>query len=156
MITLCPKIFSRDSVEPSLNKRCWILLWLMPQTNLSLNKSFNPSNKKLIWIIIFAIIIFLSGAIKPFEAPQRSVKIKLWVNFFSSSGIVTRRVNESPYSQYLSTFSVLQQILKQYHLHFLHVIWNSDGFWWRGINCFNVTKDFPPGFDGNVNPLNNL
>ena len=32
--------------------------------------------------------------IKPFEAPQRSVKIKLQVIFFSSSGIETGRVNE--------------------------------------------------------------
>ena len=30
--------------------------------------------------------------IKSFEAPQRSVKIKIQVNFFSSSGIGTGRV----------------------------------------------------------------
>ena len=30
---------------------------------------------------------------KPFEAPQRSVKIKILLNFFSSSGIGTGRVN---------------------------------------------------------------
>ena len=30
--------------------------------------------------------------IKPFEAPQRSVKIKIELNFFSSSGIGTGRV----------------------------------------------------------------
>ena len=33
--------------------------------------------------------------IKPFEAPQRSMKIKIKVNFFSSSGIGTGRVNRS-------------------------------------------------------------
>ena len=32
--------------------------------------------------------------IKPFEAPQRSEKIKILRNFFSSSGIGTGRVNE--------------------------------------------------------------
>ena len=31
--------------------------------------------------------------IKPFEAPQRSVKIKIQVIFFSLSGIVAGRVN---------------------------------------------------------------
>ena len=30
--------------------------------------------------------------IKPFEAPQRSVKIKIYLNFLSSSGIGTGRV----------------------------------------------------------------
>ena len=33
--------------------------------------------------------------IKPFEAPQRSVKIKVLVNFFSSSGIGTGRVKNA-------------------------------------------------------------
>ena len=32
------------------------------------------------------------GFIKPFEAPQRSVKIKIHVNFLSLSGIRTTRV----------------------------------------------------------------
>ena len=32
--------------------------------------------------------------IKPFEALQRSVKIKIYVNFFSSSGIGVGRVNK--------------------------------------------------------------
>ena len=31
--------------------------------------------------------------IKPFEAPQRRVKIKILLNFFSLSGIVTGKVN---------------------------------------------------------------
>ena len=31
--------------------------------------------------------------IKPFEAPQRNVKIKIYVNFLSSPGIGTGRVN---------------------------------------------------------------
>ena len=40
---------------------------------------------------------FICGAskgafIKPFEAPQRSVKIKIKLDFFSSSGIGTGRV----------------------------------------------------------------
>ena len=30
---------------------------------------------------------------KPFEAPQRSEKIKIYLNFLSSSGIGTGRVN---------------------------------------------------------------
>ena len=30
----------------------------------------------------------------PFEAPQRSVKIKIQINFFSSSGIATGRVKK--------------------------------------------------------------
>ena len=30
------------------------------------------------------------------------------------------------------------------------------GFWWCNINCFSSPKDFSPGFDGAVNPLNNL
>ena len=39
-------------------------------------------------IFIFTIFIF----IKPFEAPQRSVKIKISLNFLSSSGIGMERV----------------------------------------------------------------
>ena len=35
------KAFSRYSVEPSCNRCCWFLSWLMPQTNLPLNISFN-------------------------------------------------------------------------------------------------------------------
>ena len=35
----------------------------------------------------------LKAFIKPFEAPERSVKIKIEVSFFSLSGIRTGRVN---------------------------------------------------------------
>ena len=35
--------------------------------------------------------------IKPFEAPQRSVEIKILINFFSSSGKGTGRVKGSKY-----------------------------------------------------------
>ena len=34
----------------------------------------------------------LKAFIKPYEAPQRIVKIKIWVNFFSLSGIVAGKV----------------------------------------------------------------
>ena len=37
----------------------------------------------------------LKAFIKPFEAPQRSVKIKTYLNFFTLSGIGTLRVNIS-------------------------------------------------------------
>ena len=33
--------------------------------------------------------------VKPFEAPQKSVKIKIYFNFFSSSGIATGRVKRN-------------------------------------------------------------
>ena len=36
----------------------------------------------------------MKALIEPFEAPQRSVKIKIYDNFFSSSGIETGRVKE--------------------------------------------------------------
>ena len=36
----------------------------------------------------------LKAFIELFEAPQRSAKIKIQVNFFSSSGIETVRVNK--------------------------------------------------------------
>ena len=36
--------------------------------------------------------------IKPFEAPQISVKIKIQVNFLSSSGIGTGRINKLKYN----------------------------------------------------------
>ena len=39
--------------------------------------------------------------IKPFEAPQRSVKIKISLNFSSSSGIGTGKVNMYYYGQML-------------------------------------------------------
>ena len=37
---------------------------------------------------------FMNSFIKPLEAPQRKVKIKIVVNFLSSSGIRTGRVND--------------------------------------------------------------
>ena len=41
---------------------------------------------------------------KHFEAPQRSVKIKIYVNFFSSFGIGVERVNiQSLFPQYPTT-----------------------------------------------------
>ena len=48
--------------------------------------------------------------IKPFEAPQRSAKIKLYVNFFSSSGIGMRRLKilKKPYLTKLSTRDILE------------------------------------------------
>ena len=36
----------------------------------------------------------MKAFIEPFEAPQKSVKIKIYDNFFPSSGIETGRVNE--------------------------------------------------------------
>ena len=42
----------------------------------------------------------LKGLHKPFEPPQRSVKTKISVNFFSSPGIGTGRVKCSPVFQY--------------------------------------------------------
>ena len=36
----------------------------------------------------------MKAFIEPFEAPQKSVKIKIHDNFFPSSGIETGRVNE--------------------------------------------------------------
>ena len=44
--------------------------------------------------------------IKPFEIPQRSVKIKISLNFFSSSKIGTGRVNSKRYEElHLSRYS---------------------------------------------------
>ena len=40
--------------------------------------------------------------IKHFDAPQRSVKIKIYVNFFSSPGIGTGRVNSPGIMKHLS------------------------------------------------------
>ena len=51
---------------------------------LSIDITFNMFNNK-IYIIIKALI-------KPFEAPQRSVKINISVIFFSSSGIGTEKL----------------------------------------------------------------
>ena len=41
---------------------------------------------------LWCLKMFYEAFIKPFVAPKRSVKIKIWVNFFSSSGIGTERV----------------------------------------------------------------
>ena len=40
----------------------------------------------------------LKAFIKPFAAPKRSVKLKIYVNVLSSSGIGTRKVNVSTLS----------------------------------------------------------
>ena len=57
--------------------------------------------EKLIKIFLFTLLCgapeslmkAFKAFIKPFEAPQRSVKIKIQLNFFSSSRIGTGRVN---------------------------------------------------------------
>ena len=53
--------------------------------------------------------------IKPFEAPQRSVKIKIQVKFVSSSGIGTGKVNNmwSVFKRRYSPGIQLQRDLKQ-------------------------------------------
>ena len=52
--------------------------------------------------------------IKPFEAPQRSVKIKIQVKFVSSSGIETGKVNMwSVFKRRYSPGIQLQRDLKQ-------------------------------------------
>ena len=64
------------------------------------------------------IFTFLRGAskgfmkafkafIKPFEAPQRRVKIKIYDNFLSSSGIGTGRVND----EVITALTEKQQII---------------------------------------------
>ena len=65
----------------------------------------------------------------------------------------------------LSTFSILQQTLKHFYLHVLHVNWTWN-VWlsYLGVDfddaaltaCFSSSKDFSPGFDRAVNSLNNL
>ena len=45
------------------------------------------------------IKIKIKAFIKPFEAPQRSVKIKISVNFFSLSGMEAGRVKTSEYNR---------------------------------------------------------
>ena len=67
---------------------------------LTLPATIPDEEKKLTEIFIFTLICGASKGfmkafkafIKPFEAPQRSAKIKSEVNFFSSSGIGTGRV----------------------------------------------------------------
>ena len=59
------------------------------------------------WNFIFILLCDASkGSMKPFKAlvkpsgaPQRSLKIKIWVNIFSSSGIRTERANNKPTEQ---------------------------------------------------------
>ena len=59
--------------------------------------------QKLTYMFIFTLLCGASKGfmtafkafIKPFEAPQRSEKIKIYVNFLYSSGIETRRVNKT-------------------------------------------------------------
>ena len=46
----------------------------------------------------------LKTFIKPFEAPQRSMKIKIELNFFTSSGTGTGRVNLSVDNSNLEAF----------------------------------------------------
>ena len=43
----------------------------------------------------------LKAFIKPFEAPQRSVKINISFNFFSSSGIETGSIKMQRYHIYM-------------------------------------------------------
>ena len=48
--------------------------------------------KLKIKLIFFSHFFVVTQKVKPFEAPQRSVKIKIYLSFFSSSGIGTGRV----------------------------------------------------------------
>ena len=55
--------------------------------------------------------------IKPFEAPQRSAKIKIYVNFFFLSG--TRMLRDKEF--FVNTQSVNKVRLSIIHLFFVHV-----------------------------------
>ena len=76
----------------------------MKLENLLLNHNvpIPDKEKKLTEIFIFTLLCGASKGfmnalktfIKPFEARQRSVKIKIQLNFFSSSGIGTGRVKK--------------------------------------------------------------
>ena len=79
------------------------------QTDESNVKGRRPTNIEhpINWNFIFIHLCDTSkGSMKPFkafikpsEAPQRSLKIKIWVNFFSSSEIRTERANNKPTEQ---------------------------------------------------------
>ena len=45
--------------------------------------------------VLWSNIYILHSFVKPFEVPQRSVKIKIYVNFFYLSGIWAGRVNDN-------------------------------------------------------------
>ena len=52
----------------------------------------------------------LKAFIKPFEVPQRSVKIKIQFNFFTLSGIGTLRVNVREGKEYIENFAIFYDI----------------------------------------------
>ena len=69
----------------------------------------------------------LKTSIKSFEVPQRSVKIKIWLNFFSSSGIGTGRVNVKPSPHYfhmkktkiLAVFQICISVTLNHHVNLI-------------------------------------
>ena len=64
--------------------------------NIVEGASFNPSRPQHFWKLHWNKNKLRPYAfIKPLEAPQRSVKIKIWLNFLSSSWAGTGRVNFS-------------------------------------------------------------
>ena len=46
-------------------------------------------SESFIYMAIFLDFFVFRDCIKPFEAPQRNIKMKIYINFFSSSGIGT-------------------------------------------------------------------
>ena len=75
--------------------------------------------------------------IKPFEAPQRSVKIKIYVNFFSSSRIGAGRVKAKyvfvlvdDSSEHKKAMIVYKHIARLKHSEYKNVLWNVWGLRW--------------------------
>ena len=69
------------------------------QRLLTLSVPFPDKDKKLTLIFIFTLLFgaakgfmkALKAFIKPFEAPQRRVKIKIWVNFYFTTAFWNAR-----------------------------------------------------------------
>ena len=67
-------------------------LLLLPKEvkSLTLSVPITEEEKKLSWIFIFTLLcgawkVFMKAFIKPFEATQRSVTIKIWLDFYSNT-----------------------------------------------------------------------
>ena len=92
--------------------------------------SIKSINLKFPFLHIFVV---LEAFIKPFEAPQISVKIKIQVNFLSSSGIGTGRINKLKYN-----FIVYHafNFIEQYVNVVVYIDWN----YWEMRTIFWPTR----------------
>ena len=108
--------------------RCFWKYWWALIHFLSILFFINPSGSmhfKIKLIFIFTLLCgvskgFKKAFIRPFKVLQRSVKMKIWVDFFSLSRIGTVRVKYAEYCKALKKVNIVTKWVRRWKIIFLH------------------------------------